>query len=130
VVTCGKGVHAGQGGRGGDLYAIEIPGTSSGVDEPLPISASFGLRANYPNPSYPRTTVSYSLSRPGFVRLTIHDVGGRLVRTLAEGFRSDGEHKAVWAGEDESGRSTASGVYFARLESGNQLSTRRIVVVR
>jgi len=129
VVTCGKGVHAGISGRGGDHYAIEIPGEPSGIDDPHGASQSVVVRG-YPNPSPSRTTVSYSLRRAGTVHLTVHDVSGRVVTTLIDAWRSAGEHTVVWDGKDDSGARTASGVYFARLASGDEVADGRIVIMR
>ncbi len=130
VVTCGKGVHAGTGGRGGDHYSVEIPGEPSGVDGVPETPLLFGLTRSYPNPSRLETTISYALERSVPVRLTVHDVSGRIVATLVDGPAIAGEHTAVWDGRDRSGARAASGVYFARLEAGGSTSSERIVLIR
>ena len=80
-----------------------------------------------PNPFNPRTTISYVLSDAAPVRLTLHDVTGRLVRTLVESAQGAGEHSAVWDGRSDSGRPLAYGVYFIRLQSGDDTATRQVV---
>jgi hypothetical protein len=62
----------------------------------------------------------------------VHDVAGRLVRTLADRSFAPGEYAVTWDGADDGGRQVARGVYFARIEfSGREtgaLSTRVIVL--
>ncbi len=68
-----------------------------------------------PNPFNPRTTLRFELTAPATVELTVFDLSGRRVATLALGDRAAGRHEAVWQGCDEAGRSMPSGVYLARL---------------
>lgn len=77
----------------------------------------FTLDQNFPNPFNPQTTIQYSIERPGNVRLTVFDLGGRVVRILADGMQAGGSHEVTWDGRDEAGRSVASGAYFYRLEA-------------
>lgn len=84
-----------------------------------------------PNPFNPSTTVAFALDRPSNARLTIHDAGGRLVRTLIDGGAMDaGAHRAVWDGRDDRGREAASGVYFCRLAAGGEEAAGRMVLLR
>jgi len=41
-----------------------------------------------------------------------------------------GEYSVVWDGKDEAGREVASGVYFSRLRAGDDVQTRKMVMVR
>jgi flagellar hook assembly protein FlgD len=52
------------------------------------------------------------------------------VRTLTEGQRSAGIHRASWDGRDLLGNKVPSGVYFYRLEAPSFSSTKKMVVVR
>ena len=92
------------------LTAVE-----EGIRDGVP--SAFSLDQNYPNPFNPSTTIRYALPASGLVRLTIHSVLGEEVRTLISGDeRGAGYHEVVWDGLDSRGRSTASGVYFYRME--------------
>jgi len=64
------------------------------------------------------------------VLLEVYDVGGRLVRVLAEGRFAGGEHEVVWEGLDESGHRVAPGVYFCRLKSGGLEDRTKMVVLK
>ena len=90
----------------------------------------YSLRANEPNPFNPRTTIRYSLSAPEHVDLRIHDLRGRVVRTLVAAQRPAGWHRAVWDGRDDAGRRVASGVYFYRLAAGPFVESRKMLLLK
>jgi hypothetical protein len=80
---------------------------------------------SYPNPAGRRATVEYALPEAREVTLQVYDVLGRRVATLAEGRKKAGRHTT----QLETGR-LSSGVYFGRLEAGEQIRTQKITVVR
>jgi hypothetical protein len=88
------------------------------------------LEANYPNPFTPGTTIRYHLAAAAQVDLAIFDAAGRRVRSLVEGWRDEGSQLARWDGRDDRGRRLASGVYFARLKIGEEIRSRRLVLLR
>ncbi len=85
---------------------------------------------NHPNPFNPTTRISYTLDRPGQVNLDIYDVLGRHVRSIVSTNSEAGAFSAEWDGQDDHGRSVASGVYFARLTTGYSQSSHKMVLVR
>jgi hypothetical protein len=85
---------------------------------------------NYPNPFNPTTVVNYSIDRATHVTLAVYDILGHRLVTLASGEQEPGTHAVEWDGRDDRGRSVASGVYFARLESDLVTSVRKMVLVR
>jgi hypothetical protein len=91
--------------------------------------ASAGLW-NHPNPFGPMTTIHYSVPRYEQVNLSIYDVRGRVVRTLVDGLEAAGRSSAVWNGRDEDGDPVAAGIYFARLETGSKVLSRKVMVLR
>jgi hypothetical protein len=98
------------------------------TDAPLP-QARLQLAA-VPNPFNPTTRLEVELSEPGHARLEIVDVAGRHVATLFDGWRAAGRSVQVWSARDAKDRPLASGVYLARLTSGSQHATQRLVLVR
>jgi hypothetical protein len=94
------------------------------------VPSRFQLLPNYPNPFNPSTTISYQLPTPASVELTIYDVLGRKVRSLADGHRQAGHHTTLWNGRDDSGRELKSGVYFCVFETGSQRQTIKMVLSR
>jgi len=83
-----------------------------------------------PNPFNPQTRVRFTLKEPGTVELSVYDVMGRLVKRLARGRWSAGEHVLTWHGEDDKGRSLASGVYLVQFKANGQQQVRRALLVR
>jgi len=83
-----------------------------------------------PNPFNPSTIVEYSVPLSGRVRLTIHDVRGRLVATLYDGPRESGTYSATWSGRGEGGIAVPSAVYFARLQSAGSTVSKKLVLIR
>ena len=77
----------------------------------------FGLRANFPNPFNPSSTIGYSLPTDVKVRLAIFDVLEQKVRTLVCEEQPAGFHLAVWDSRNDAGHRVAAGVYFYRLEA-------------
>lgn len=69
------------------------------------------------------TQISYYLPRASSVKLTIHDLQGRTVATLAEGPRSVGEHRVTW----DDRKHVQAGVYFVRLDTGSRQVSRRLL---
>ena len=106
---------------GGISAAPEIPHGSAGRAR---------LLDPYPNPFNPRITIRYEVLAAGPVDITIHDLAGRRIRTLAVGEHPSGLRSLVWDGTDEAGTGMASGVYFLRLSAGATTATRKIVLVR
>jgi photosystem II stability/assembly factor-like uncharacterized protein len=76
----------------------------------------FALRV-VPNPFRLGTSTSFSLDRPGPVRLQVWDASGRLVRTLVETEMEAGPHAVPWNGLDSHGRPVAAGLYLYGLDT-------------
>ena len=93
---------------------IDIFGEQSGPKRSEPvITQPFEFEiAAFPNPFNPETTIRYRLKERAIVTLTIIDMLGRKVATLAEGERSEGFHSIGWSGKDAAGNPMPSGVYF------------------
>ena len=112
-----------------DFVAKVFNPAASPVEEAVvPMAAT--LFQNHPNPFNPSTTISYELAAPGWVDLQIYDVAGRLVRTLFSGAEEAGRQEKVWAGRNNQGRSVASGVYFYRLRTEDEVQTRRMLLAK
>ncbi|NOZ75096.1 MAG: T9SS type A sorting domain-containing protein, partial [FCB group bacterium] len=99
-------------------------------DEAPPVPLEIALYPNYPNPFNPRTAIRYDLDRNTDVSLVIYDILGREVLTLVNGFRTAGTHVVTWSGRDRSGKPAATGTYFCRLSTENQVRTIRMVLLK
>jgi hypothetical protein len=81
-----------------------------------------------PNPFRTHLAVRYSLATEGRTTLRVHDLTGRVVRTLANGVMRPGRYSARWNGTDDRGRELARGVYFCRLTAGDYRATEKLVL--
>jgi len=87
----------------------------------------FSLSRVAPNPSHGVTQIVWSIPRESRLRLTIHDVQGRRVATLADGAYPAGRHDVKWNPLAERG-GVAPGIYFVRLQSPDGVFIRRLVL--
>ena len=91
---------------------------------------TFQLHQNYPNPFNPATTISYDLPGSAVVILTIYNVLGEKVRTLICEKQTTGRKSIVWNGRDNNGKEVSSGVYFCRLEIGNNVQSKKMIFMK
>lgn len=106
------------------------------ADEPATIPVTYALDQNYPNPFNPSTTISFSLPAASTVTISVVNLIGQEVATLLNGQIEAGIHNITWNGNDRSGRTVASGLYFYRMKAsplsgGKEFSsTRKMVLVK
>jgi len=113
-------------------------GAATSVDDDAVLSLlpiSFALEQNYPNPFNPTTVISYTVgggtaSTPVPVRLTIYNTLGRRVLRLVNEIQYPGKHTVSWDGTSSSGDKVASGIYFYRLESGEESATKKMILLK
>lgn len=107
--------------------------TGSGVIDSIEVTAGVepGLQGilleNSPNPFHAGTNITFQLAHPGRVVLRIHDVAGRLVRSIDAGMYPPGRHTLRWDGRDVHGQGVASGVYFLSLDADRATLSTKVV---
>ena len=94
------------------------------------IPSQFQLFQNYPNPFNPGTKIKCSIPMSGHISLKIFDVGGHVIKNLADGSRAAGTYHFEWDGHDLNNIPVPSGIYFLRMESDQFLKTRKMILVR
>lgn len=113
-----------------DIYANLVV-TSGTVDVDHPGGAAgITLALPSPNPARASLTLRFTLPQETDVRLALYDVTGRRVRQLASGTRPAGEHVMTWDLLDEGGAAVGAGLFFARLEAGGRILTRKLATLR
>jgi len=90
----------------------------------------YRLGQNFPNPFNPSTEIRFALKEAGRVELSIYNVIGQKVKTLADREFPAGEYSLSWDGRDERGLALSSGVYFYQLSAKNFLETRKMVLIK
>ena len=103
----------------------------TGLEEPQIASAMYSLHQASPNPFNPRTCITFELPRREAVTLRVFDLTGRMVKTLIDiEIFAQGRQEVIWLGRDDGGRQCASGTYFYRLEVGNYVQTKKMVLIK
>jgi len=106
-----------------------LPSPVSGVA--TPVAGHLALAPACPNPARQSTRLAFALPVPGGATLTIFDLAGRRVRTLADGPRPAGPASVTWDLRGDDGRAVSAGLYLARLSrDGRPAGTQRVVVLR
>ncbi|MBZ0199893.1 MAG: T9SS type A sorting domain-containing protein [Ignavibacteriaceae bacterium] len=110
------------------LKQIDFDGTisySSAVNVTVEIPAVFALEQNYPNPFNPSTTLKYSIPVDGFVNLSIYNMLGEKVATLINQNAKAGRYEIKFDASKY-----ASGIYLYRLESGQNVSVKKMMLLK
>ena len=95
--------------------------------EPLntQIPDKFSLSQNYPNPFNPTTKIKFEIPNQSFVVLKVYDITGREVANLVSGIRSAGIYETEFDGSKLS-----SGTYFYRIQAGDFIQVKKMVLVK
>ena len=100
-----------------------------GIDNENPVPSKFAILNNYPNPFNSTTTIRFNVGvgdvkmRP--LTLTVLDINGRVVETLVNEKLEIGQHEFLWNGTNYS-----SGVYFIKIQSGDIVKTRKMILLK
>ena len=97
---------------------FEIAGSTAGIPSRLVIESAS------PNPFSDHTAIRFGLPKPGFVRIDLYDVYGRFVRNIVKAEYPEGYQTYEWANDGSIG----GGVYFLRLQLGEETATRKAVI--
>jgi aminopeptidase N len=107
----------------------QLAPTSADYTEEVAAAQALSLLTPRPNPFRTRTQIRYYLPEAGEVRVRIHDVAGRVVRTLADGWEMPGSRALWWDRRGEDGRRVAPGVYWVSLEARRGRLSEKVVVL-
>ncbi len=99
--------------------------TSVGIEDETSLPKEAILNQNYPNPFNPTTTISYTLSDPKEIKLTIFNSIGQQVAVLVNSRKPAGTHSVVW-----NAANFASGVYYYQLSSSDIVLTKKLLLLK
>ncbi len=88
------------------------------------------LYQNRPNPFGSKTTFMYQIKNKRQVSLKIYNALGQLVKTLVNETKPAGIYQVNWDGSDGGGLMVSSGIYIYRLQAGDFVDTKKMVMVR
>lgn len=107
------------------LHVVTSLAVGNATETETIVPLDFSLAQNTPNPFNPSTTIAFTLPRECKTELTVYDVGGRKVTTLADGVFPAGEHGIVW-----NAAGMPSGVYFCRITAGGHTDTKKMLLLK
>lgn len=112
-----------------ELIQIDFDGTRNVVGTREVVldakPGDFVLAQNYPNPFNPTTTISFSIPRKGFVKLSIFNILGNEIRTLVKKEMAAGTHQIQFDGSD-----LVSGVYYYKLEAAGFSEMKKFILLK
>ena len=97
----------------------------TGLNNSKTIPGEFVLEQNYPNPFNPSTTIQYQIPKREFVTLKVFDALGNEVATLVNDEQQAGSHSVNF-----NSAGLASGIYFYKLQAGNFITTKKMVIMK
>jgi photosystem II stability/assembly factor-like uncharacterized protein len=111
----------------GEILCYDPMAYTTGIDQPVQLPAAFVLDQNYPNPFNPTTKIGVGVSGLGFreVRLAVYDILGREVAVLMDARKEPGRYEVMFDGSR-----LASGVYIYRLEAGNSVISKKMLLMK
>jgi len=108
-----------------DYVDVSVEGISVSSESEFELPESLILYQNYPNPFNPTTVISYSIPQASSVNLSIYSLNGQKVVDLISEKQQAGEYSVTWDASN-----LASGVYFSRLQVGNSIQTRKMILIK
>ena len=110
------------------------PGTSNSevleINNESVISETFTIHQNFPNPFNPFTSLTYELHEEGIVSITIHDMMGRIVKTLFKSSQTAGYKSIIWDATNDRNEPVPAGMYIYTIQAGEFRQTRKMVLLK
>jgi hypothetical protein len=111
---------------GSDIAAGQFNiGVSSIDDSDNIIPGEYSLEQNYPNPFNPVTMINFSIPNEDLVTLKIYNTIGEEIETLINEMKQAGNYNVSF-----NASSLPSGIYFYRLQAGDFLETKKMILLR
>ena len=109
----------------------ELNTSTTDVDQDLLNKpTAFSVEQNYPNPFNPTTEIKYQVPSTGIVKIEVFNTLGQKVKTLINKNHSFGNYSVYWNGTNEMGTPVSSGIYIYRLQAGNFVQSRKMMLIK
>ena len=117
---------------GADEFVFGVIGIGQGDDEIITakIPKAYEIYQNYPNPFNPVTNIRYGLPRLSQVKIEIYNILGQKVRTLVDEQKEAGYYTTIWGGRNDYGAKVGSGIYIYRIQAGDFVRVKRMVLMK
>jgi hypothetical protein len=111
-----------------DNFILKNLNVTVNVEDENVLPDKFSLEQNYPNPFNPSTKIQYAVGNRQFVQLKVYDILGNEVATLVNKEKEPGYYEVDFnVGQTIS---LSSGVYFYRLQAGDFVETKKMILLR
>ncbi len=120
VMTAGPNATGGYDGS--YTIGIDVP---TGINQPAEEATGFSLAQNYPNPFNPSTKITYVLPLNTHVKLNVYDGFGREVALIVDKRQNAGTYEVKFSGENLS-----SGFYFYKLDAGDFVQSKEMLLIK
>jgi len=110
------------------LYRSNNPQSIDETNIGLP--SGNALMSLYPNPALRFTEIHYSVPVEGDMEIAIYNISGTKLKTLLKAHLPEGEYSVPWYGIDSANRMVTSGTYFSVITINNQLSSKKVVLLK
>lgn len=104
-------------------------GQGTGIEQELP-SKKLNILSIYPNPGKEQFYVYYTIEKPENVSLKVYDISGKLIKNFDRGFQNPAVYSFIWSGKDNNNVRLKTGVYFVILERGNELISKKVLILK
>jgi hypothetical protein len=121
----------GNTSSGGDTAIVLLSNENiTGINDNANLPQSLELAQNYPNPFNAQTMISFSLSQPGHVELSINNILGQKIYDWSDNIGQAGTVSVRWDGKNNDGAEVPSGVYFYQLRTTEGTLTRQMTLLK
>jgi len=110
------------------IFSIYNTDVSGDLSEGIP--EEFLLEQNYPNPFNPETQIIYHVPEEVIVEINIYNSLGQHIRKLESGTKKPGIYKLLWDGNDDFGAPMTSGIYICHLKAGDNVLSRKMLLLQ
>ena len=94
------------------------------------IISQFKLEQNYPNPFNPSTTVKYYIPEDGFVKISVYDLLGNIVKELVNSRKPAGYNSVQWNATNYLEKRVAAGVYLYSVELEDLRRIKKMILLK
>jgi hypothetical protein len=94
------------------------------------VPGKFTVLPAYPNPFNPSTTITYGIDTDSKITVQIYDITGQLITTLFNTEQIQGWHSVIWNGTNQSGELAPAGLYISQITSGNEVKTKKLMLLK
>ena len=119
-------LHRGNLERTGSLGMTLVKNDFEGDLNPM----EFYVSSNYPNPFNPSTMIDIETVEAGDLIVNVFDAKGRMINNLVNSYLEAGRYSVKWNGMDLSGMSMPTGVYFIQVQSGLDIHTQKMILMK